>query len=121
LHVPDLELVVTGDAVYGACHQYLLETATPELRAQWLRAIDGVEALGVKYVVPSHKQAWEGFGTEHFEGTREYIRTWERELVGARDEVDLEGRMRTAFPERVGEFILDLSAGGAFGTVVLPG
>jgi glyoxylase-like metal-dependent hydrolase (beta-lactamase superfamily II) len=120
LHVPDLALVVTGDAVYGECYQFFLETNTTLLRSEWLKAIDEIETLDPKIVVPSHKQAWDGYGTDHLEKTREYIRAWDRELVVAKTETDLESRMKALYPERVGDFILYLSSGGAFGLVTVP-
>jgi glyoxylase-like metal-dependent hydrolase (beta-lactamase superfamily II) len=54
LHVPDLGLVVAGDALYNGVHQYLGESADGG-RDGWRRAIDTVEALEPKYVVASHK------------------------------------------------------------------
>jgi len=110
LHVPSLSLVVTGDAVYGSCFQYLMESNTTALRAQWIHAIDEIESLGAQNVVPSHKQASEGYGTNHFEETRGYIRAWEREIAVAANAKDLEQRMRVLYPGRIGEFILRLSA-----------
>ena len=120
LHVPSLEMVVTGDVVYGECFQYLVESDTPELRGQWLRAVDEVEALRPKIVVPSHKQPWDGFGTNHLDKTRDYLRTW-GELVGvAKNATDLIERVTEAFPERIGEFILEISAEAAMSSNLQP-
>jgi glyoxylase-like metal-dependent hydrolase (beta-lactamase superfamily II) len=115
LHIPDLDLVVTGDAVYGEYHQFFLESNTLALRGQWLHAINHIQALGAKHVVPSHKQAWDGFGTDHFDKTRGYIRAWEKELIGSTDAEELVERVKEAYPKRVGVFILELSVSGAFG------
>lgn len=112
VHVPSLELVVTGDAVYGSCYQFLMESNTTKLRGEWIAAINEIERLGVKHVVPSHMQAGEGYGTEHLEATKEYIGTWGRELETAESAKELEARIKELYPERIGEFILRLSAEG---------
>jgi glyoxylase-like metal-dependent hydrolase (beta-lactamase superfamily II) len=109
LHVPDLDLVVTGDAVYGECYQYLVETNTPELRAQWIAAIDKIERLNPKIVVPSHKQPSDVYGTEHFEKTRQYIRDWAKLIEVATSGEDLLRRITALYPQRVGDWILAIS------------
>lgn len=54
LHVPDLGLVVAGDAVYNGVHQFLGESAGGG-RDSWRAAIDTVKDLGPRWVVASHK------------------------------------------------------------------
>ena len=117
LHIPSLDMVVTGDVVYGECYQYLVESDTPELRGEWLKAVDQVEALGPKIVVPSHKQAWDGYGTDHLDNTRDYLVAWGKLASIADNATDLMGKVIEAFPRRVGSFILEISAEAAFPTV----
>ncbi|TFA97872.1 hypothetical protein CCMA1212_010402 [Trichoderma ghanense] len=76
LHVPSLDLVVGGDVVYGGCYQYLAENTTPELRQKWIDALDQIAKLHPKVVVPSHRLPTDGFGVEHLEATKKYLRTW---------------------------------------------
>ncbi|TAQ90256.1 hypothetical protein B7494_g1444 [Chlorociboria aeruginascens] len=114
LHVPDLDLVVTGDAVYGECYQYLQESNTTTLRDEWIAAIDEIESLKPKWVVPSHKQSWDGFGADHLEKTKDFLTVWGREVAVAKDVADLERRITELYPQRIGDFILGLSAGAAF-------
>jgi glyoxylase-like metal-dependent hydrolase (beta-lactamase superfamily II) len=45
LHVPEIDLVVAGDAVYSDVHQYLVESS-PEGRREWIAALDTIESLG---------------------------------------------------------------------------
>ncbi|KAH8822049.1 beta-lactamase-like protein [Xylogone sp. PMI_703] len=114
LHVPDLDMVVTGDVVWGQCYLFFGESTTHNLRHQWLKAIDEVESLNPKIVVAGHKQSFDGFGSDHFQKTREYIRTWERLLKCTRNATDLIDRVKRAYPERIGDFILQTSANAAF-------
>ena len=44
LHIPDIGLVVAGDAVDNDVHLYLAES-DPERRKSWIAAIDRIEAL----------------------------------------------------------------------------
>ena len=119
LHVPSLSLVVAGDVVYGSYYQYLVEAHTPELRAEWIRALRKVEDLDPKFVVPSHMQEWDGFSAEHIQRTKAFINAWGAEIKdvelgkeGGKDE--LKDRIESAFPERKGDFILDVAAAAAF-------
>ena len=114
LHIPSLSMVVTGDVVYGSCFQYLVESDTAELRDEWIKAIDEVEALKPKIVVPSHKQDWDGYGTDHLEKTRHYLRTWGALAGEAKNATEFIGKVKGAFPDRVGDFILEISAEAAF-------
>jgi glyoxylase-like metal-dependent hydrolase (beta-lactamase superfamily II) len=114
LHVPNLDLVVTGDAVYGECFQYFVDTNTTQLQNQWLEALDNIGKLRPKIVIPSHKQSWDGFGVDHLYKTKQYIKTWEREAKAARSAADLQKRVRRAFPGRIGDFILKLSIDSVF-------
>lgn len=54
LHVPDLNLVVAGDAIYNGVHQYLSESGNGG-REVWRKAIDTVEALRPRWIVAGHK------------------------------------------------------------------
>jgi glyoxylase-like metal-dependent hydrolase (beta-lactamase superfamily II) len=54
LHVPELGLVVAGDAIYNGVHQYLGESADGG-RDAWRQAVDTVKSLQPRWVVASHK------------------------------------------------------------------
>jgi glyoxylase-like metal-dependent hydrolase (beta-lactamase superfamily II) len=54
LHVPDLDLVIAGDAVYNGVHLYLAESADGG-RDKWRSAIDIVETLEPRWILAGHK------------------------------------------------------------------
>ncbi|TGO64487.1 hypothetical protein BOTNAR_0088g00170 [Botryotinia narcissicola] len=114
LHIPCLELVITGDAVYGECFQYLVETNTGEIRAEWIRAVDKIESLRPKIVVPSHKQIWDGYGRDHLENTRQYIKNWEILLEVTTSAEDLKEKITALYAQRVGVWILGISINEVF-------
>ncbi len=115
LHVPSLDLVITGDVVYGSYFQYLAESTTDGLREEWMESIDRVGGLrNVKNVVPSHMQESDGFGVEHLDKTKEYLKAWGEQVQEAANATDLQTRMHELYPEREGDFILLISAVAAF-------
>ncbi|KAL7928551.1 beta-lactamase-like protein [Trichoderma chlorosporum] len=109
LHVPALDLVVTGDVVYGNCYNFLAENTTPELRQNWINAIDQVAALQPKVVVPSHRLSTDDFGLEHLNATQEYIRTWSQLDSATSTWQDFEAAVIKAYPKRIGNYILRLT------------
>ena len=54
LHVPDLGLVVAGDAIYNGVHMYLAPSAVSGF-GPWRGAIAKVEALGPRHIVCGHQ------------------------------------------------------------------
>ena len=56
LHVPDLGLVVAGDAAYNDVHLYLAES-DPEKRRDWIAALDTIESLHPRSVIAGHQRA----------------------------------------------------------------
>ncbi|OCT45739.1 putative metallo-beta-lactamase domain protein [Cladophialophora carrionii] len=115
LHVPDLQLVVGGDVIYGKCHQLTVEDSTPELRRQWIRSLDRAAALNPSFVVPSHTRPGDGFAPSHIRDTKVYIRTWEKVMAQSKTWEELEAGMKKAFPLRDGSFILRWSSQAPFG------
>jgi glyoxylase-like metal-dependent hydrolase (beta-lactamase superfamily II) len=72
LHVPSIGLVVSGDAVYNNTHPYLAE-CDEEARAEWLSALDKIEALHPRAVVAGHGVLDPDSSPRHIEETRRYI------------------------------------------------
>ncbi|MFD5010751.1 MBL fold metallo-hydrolase [Streptomyces chartreusis] len=72
LHVPDLGLVVAGDAVYNNVHLYLSEGANGGFTA-WLRALDTVEDLRPLSVVAGHQDRRRPDTPDTITQTRAYL------------------------------------------------
>ncbi|KKO97282.1 hypothetical protein THAR02_10614 [Trichoderma harzianum] len=120
LHVPSLGLVAGGDVVYGNIYQFLAENTTPELRQNWIDAIDQIAKLHPKVVVPSHRQATDDFGLEHLKATQDYIRTWAKLDAETTTWQELEAAVQKAYPNRYGNYILRLSELVTKGDLQLP-
>src|SRR4029077_18385228 len=77
LHVPSIELVVAGDAVYNEVHLYLAQS-NPQARREWIAALDKIEALEGRAVVRSHKGPQNPDDPRPIEETRQSIRDFAR-------------------------------------------
>lgn len=109
LHVPSLDLVVSGDIVYGECHQHFGEANTPEKRKHWLDALDQIAALKPSIVVPGHKRVSQSDGPYLIDLTKEYVYAFEEEVKKWGDADKVEEAMKKRYPHRWNEFILSYS------------
>ena len=110
LHVPSLDLVVAGDAVYNGVHPYLVESADGG-REAWLAAIDVVEALGPRVLVAGHKDPdLDDDAVRVLVGTRDYLRSAEDVLAEQRTPDGFFDAMTARYPERLNPAVVRMSA-----------
>lgn len=114
LNVPDLNLVVAGDVVYGDVHQYLVEANTAEKRAEWIKAIEKVEALKPETVIAGHKRVGAVDGFYNLTATKKYLMDFGEVLRRSRDAKELFKGMMEKYPHRVNEHALLMGARAAF-------
>lgn len=115
LWVPDLKLAVCGDVVYGDVHQMLFEANSQELRDEWIRAVEKVEALKPAYVVPGHRNQDEMDGVWHLASTKKYIQDFTDALKNKPDNpADLYSSMIKKYPNRFNPMVLGWGCAGAF-------
>lgn len=72
LHVPNLDLIVTGDVAYNHCHMYVGAT-NADSRAEWIAALDKLAALHPAAVVTGHKDPTQGNPPTVLAESRGYI------------------------------------------------
>jgi len=73
LHVPQIGLVVAGDAVYNGVHLYLAESGGAEGIAAWLAALDVIDSLNPAAVVAGHKKPDAFDNPSQISATRQYL------------------------------------------------
>jgi glyoxylase-like metal-dependent hydrolase (beta-lactamase superfamily II) len=99
LHVPSIGLVISGDAVYDNTHPYLAE-CDERARAEWLSALDKIEALHPRAVVTGHGVLEPDSSPRHIEETRRYIHDFNRSVATASTAADLYEKMMNLHPNR---------------------
>lgn len=100
LHVPSLDLVVSGDAVYNEVHPFLVETDRTGRKA-WLAALDRIEALCPKIVIVGHGPLTPDNSPRHIGATRQYIEDFDRLEGETTTAQQLYDAMIALYPERV--------------------
>ncbi|KAK7429415.1 hypothetical protein QQZ08_004007 [Neonectria magnoliae] len=94
LHVPDLELVVAGNA-------YFEKADTTEKRLEWIKAIEKIEALNPKTVVAGYKRPGSADGSYYLQSTKEYINMFEDVVKVSCSVEEIVTQMKSRYPDRV--------------------
>jgi len=109
LHVPDVGLVVAGDAAYNDVHLYLAES-DPQRRREWIAALDTIESLHPQTVIAGHQRAGRHDGLEIIEETRQYIRDFDRMAEATSTARDLYEQVLALYPDRINPDVVWISA-----------
>jgi glyoxylase-like metal-dependent hydrolase (beta-lactamase superfamily II) len=111
LHIPELDTVCTGDAVYNNIHMWLWNS-TPESRQTWLSTIDKIADMNPATIIAGHKDpdAADDNAARQITQSRSYVEAFDRavaELPSADDVID---EMMKAFPGYGNPYTLFLAA-----------
>ena len=107
LHVPDLDLIISGDVAYNRCHMFLGAT-TPDSRTEWIAALDRLRALKPTAVVTGHKDPTRGNPPTVIEESRAYIEFYGKQRDAGLSDQELFDAMVTRYPDWVSrqEFLI---------------
>jgi hypothetical protein len=97
---PSIGLVISGDAVYNNTHPYRAE-CDEKARAEWLRALDKIEALPPKAVIAGHGVLDPDSSPRHIEQTRNYLSDFNETVAKASTPLDLYAKMLALHPNRI--------------------
>jgi len=100
LHVPSIDLVISGDCVYNNTHLYLAE-CDEKARNEWLQALDRIEYLHPKAVVAGHGVLDPDSSPRHIEETRRYLRDFNACVANTSMPLELYEKMLALHPDRV--------------------
>ena len=100
LHVPVIDLLVAGDAVYNDVHLFLSESNTRG-RQDWIAALDVIESLRPRAVVAGHKRPGGEDGPRSIEETRRYLRDFDTADRSTSTAQDLYNTLVGLHPNRV--------------------
>jgi glyoxylase-like metal-dependent hydrolase (beta-lactamase superfamily II) len=99
LHVPSVDLLVGGDAVYNGIHPYLAETNT-QSRREWIATLDKLEALNPRAVIAGHKIPENKDEPRTIAETRQYLRDFNRLDKATTTARELYDAMLELYPDR---------------------
>ncbi|OAK08962.1 hypothetical protein A6279_25230 [Bacillus wiedmannii] len=99
LHVPSINLVVGGDAVYNDIHLYMAET-NKQTRIEWITVLDKLEALNPLTVVAGHKKPENDDNPKIIKETRNYIQDFNKLEEITASSQELYAKMLELYPNR---------------------
>ena len=122
LHIPELGLVVAGDAIYNGAHVYLGEAVTVGGFGPWRDAIEKVEALGPRHIVAGHqnKQLDDDAGRTIAE-TRQYLDDADELLRTESTAVGFFNAKVERYPHHLARTVLWAGASALYGVREHPG
>ncbi|MGC0416932.1 MBL fold metallo-hydrolase [Embleya sp. AB8] len=91
--------VVGGVLTFQQEHVWVADTATPEARAAWIRALDEMAALAPALVVPGHRLPDTATDASPIGYTRDYLTAFEAELAKAADGAALTDALIARYPD----------------------
>jgi glyoxylase-like metal-dependent hydrolase (beta-lactamase superfamily II) len=115
LHVPDLGLVVAGDAIYNRVHMYLGQSAVGGF-GPWRDAIDKIEALKPRHIVCGHQdKRLDDDAKRTIAETRQYLDDADELLGSESSAVDFFNSKVERYPDYLGRMVLWVSASALYG------
>ena len=98
LWVPSLNAVFGGVLVFSGLHVWTADTATPALRAAWVRNLEAIAARKPAVVVPGHLSATGALDVSAVTYTRDYLLAFEEEVARAANGDALIAAMNKRYP-----------------------
>ena len=115
LWVPSLEAIFGGVLVFAGVHVWTADTATPALRAAWIKNLEAMAARKPRIVVPGHATVDAPLDVSAIIYTRDYLLAFEEELAKAADSAALIAAMKQRYPAAGMEVALSTGAKVALG------
>ena len=100
LHVPSLQLIAAGDAVYNGVHPRLMEANQNQKRDEWIAALDKMDSVKPRIVVAGHKNMKnDDDGPRVIGQTRQYILDFQELSRKTTTAKELYDQMLARYPE----------------------
>lgn len=116
VHIPEIDTVIAGDAVYNEIHP-MLALSTPSEWQDWLETLQVIEDLQPKVIIGGHRRpdADDHAVETMLSTTRSYIRDFADALESAESIEALVGAMMQKYPHHGNVWSLMFSAASAIG------
>jgi glyoxylase-like metal-dependent hydrolase (beta-lactamase superfamily II) len=114
-HVPDMQVVCSGDIVYNNIHMWLWNS-TPESREAWLASLDAVAARKPSTIITGHKDpdAPDDDATRVLDQSRRYIEDFNESVASSGTPDSLIDSMLAKYPGHGNRYTLFASASTQF-------
>ena len=99
LFEPASRSLIGGVLLFEGLHVWTADTATPELRAEWVRVLSELEALAPTYVVAGHRAAGAPTDLTAILDTRNYLWLFEQVIGEAATAEDAKAKLLAAYPD----------------------
>ncbi len=99
LFEPASRSLVGGVLLFEGLHVWTADSATPELRSEWIRVLDDLEALEPSYVVAGHRVAGAPTDLTAVTHTRDYLQLFEKTIEASADAAAAEASLLAAYPD----------------------
>jgi glyoxylase-like metal-dependent hydrolase (beta-lactamase superfamily II) len=100
VHVPALDLIVSGDVVYNGTHMWFY-LSTPESRANWAKALDAVASLNASTLIAGHRNpaAPDDDARRQISESQQYLAHFEESLARSATPTELIDRVMSTYPD----------------------
>ena len=111
IHIPELDAVLAGDAVYNGIHPWMYRS-THESRMAWIDTLNQIEELAPSTVIAGHKDpdAPDDDGPRTIQATRQYIRHFDSVVASSHDGAATVAAMTEKYPDLGNPYTLWLAA-----------
>lgn len=117
LHVPGLNLVVSGDVVYNRIHMWMARS-TPDTRSSWAKALEDVAELQADTLIAGHRHptAPDNDARRQIDESRRYLADFEAALASSAGPDELIDRMMAKYADFGNPYTLWFAAHDLLGT-----
>jgi len=99
LFEPGSRSLLGGVLLFEGLHVWTADTATPELRSEWIRVLGDLEALSPAFVVAGHRVAGAPTDLTAITHTRDYLELFEKVIASSADAAEAEAALLAACPD----------------------
>jgi len=99
LFEPTSRSLVGGVLLFEGLHVWTADSATPELRSEWVRVLGELEALAPAFVVAGHRVAGAPTDLTAITHTRDYLELFEKTIASSAEAAEAEASLLAAYPD----------------------
>ncbi len=99
LFEPSSRSLVGGVLLFEGLHVWTADSATPDLRTEWIRVLNDLEALDPSFVVAGHRIAGAPTDRTAIVHTRDYLELFEKTIEASADAAEAEASLLASYPD----------------------